>query len=382
MSEGLVMVCDVDLQRADAPRTHTVEVARGFVSEGFEVALIARGPDPGIEGVSYAAADGTDHQRIRRVVSLNAQLIRTLWNRRRNARRLYVRYDWIIVLAVVAGRLLGYRVVAQVDDLEFGPGAEPKPPPPIDYFKRGVAAIVARLAHGIVAVTPQLKQLLIEHFGAAPERVTVLPNGVDVNFFHPIPRDEAIGRLGLDPALRYVVFCGNFAPWVDFDTILEAFAIVARRRRDARLVLVGDGIEREQVERKIRALELADAVAITGFVRERTKVRDYVAASVVAVSANRLERRVRIGVSPVKLAEYLAAGRAVVATDLPGLKETLVLTGSGSVVPVDPAAMSEAILDLLEPERADQFGANGRRIAEERFAWPMIVRATLPLFAT
>lgn len=374
------MVCDVDLRVAVATRTHTLEVARAFAEEGFDVELIARGEDPRIPGVTYSEAIGTDHQRVRRVLSVNVRSLRTLWRRRRVARRLYVRHEWTVVPVMLAGRLLGYRVVTQLDDLLFGPTYEQNLPWAIDRFKRTMTIVMARVAHGIVAVTPELKRR-IEEFGAPPERVAALPNGVDVNFIHPVPREEAISRLELDPALRYVLFCGNFAPWVDFDTLLDAFVLVARQRRDARLLLVGDGIERERVERKTRELHIADSVIITGFIRDRTMVRDFMGASVLAVTAHRLEQRARIGFSPVKLAEYLAAGRAVVATDRPGLKDTLVGTGAGAVVPSDPAAMSQAILDLLDPERADQLGANGRRLAEERFGWRVIVRATLPLFA-
>ncbi len=374
------MVCDVDLRQADATRTHTVEVARGFAAEGFDVDLVSRGPDPRIPGVRYAQAIGTDHQRVRRLASLNAQILRLLWRRRRASRRLYVRHNWSILLGLLLGRMLGYRVVTQVDDVPFGRGYELEIPFAVDCFKRATAVIMGRLAHGIVAVTPQIKGLLVEQFRVPAERIAVLPNGVDVDFFRPIDRAGAIQRLGLDPSLRYVVFCGHFAPWVDFDTILDGFAIAFRERRDARLVLVGDGSERAQIERRVQELRIEDAVIITGFVDDRARVRDFVAASVLTLSANRLEHRARIGVSPVKLAEYLAAGRAVVATDLPGLRSTLVETGAGVVVPVDAPAMSEAIVGLLDPERADQLGARGRRLAEERFAWRVIVRETLPLF--
>lgn len=374
------MICDVDLGEADATRVHTLEVARGFAAEGLDVDLLCRGPDPDVPGIRYAGAVGTDHQRIRRLASLNAQIVRLLWQRRNTARRLYVRHNWTILVALVLGRALGYRIVTQVDDVPYGSGYEPDISPAADYFRRGAAVIMGRLAHGIVAVTPQIKDLLVELFKVPPERVAVLPNGVDVDFFRPLPRADAVARLGLDPDLRYIVFVGHFAPWVDFDTILDGFALAARTRQDVRLILVGDGSERAQVQRRIRGLGIADRVTITGLVRDRETVRDYVAAAMVALSANRLEHRARIGVSPVKLAEYLAAGRAVVATDLPGLPDTLVQTGAGRVVPPDPAAMSAAIIDLLEGDHADQLGVKARRLAEERFAWRMIVRRTLPLF--
>jgi len=377
---GLVMICDVDLREADATRVHRLVVAGGFAAEGLDVDLLCRGPDPEIPGIRYARAVGTDHQRIRRLASLNAQTVRLLWQRRTSARRLYVRHNWTILVALVLGRALGYRIVTQVDDVPYGRGYEVDISPAADYVKRGAALIMGQLAHGIVAVTPQIKRLLVELFKVPPERVAVLPNGVDVEFFHPLPRSEALARLGLDPGLRYIVFVGNFASWVDFDTILDSFALVGVTRPDARLILVGDGSERARVGRRIRGLGIEDRVTITGVVREREKVRDYVAAATVALAAHRREHCARIGVSPVKVAEYMAAGRGVVAIDVPGLPETLVQAGAGRVVSPDPAAMSAAIAERLEDDRADQLGVRARRLAEERFAWRMIVRRTLPLF--
>jgi glycosyltransferase involved in cell wall biosynthesis len=88
----------------------------------------------------------------------------------------------------------------------------------------------------------------------------------------------------------------------------------------------------------------------------------------------------RIGVSPTKLAEYLAAARAIVAKDVPGMREVLDETGAGVVVSDDPQAMAEAIAALLDPTRADELGAIGRRIAEERYTWRSVVQRTIPLF--
>jgi glycosyltransferase involved in cell wall biosynthesis len=378
--EGLVMICDVDLREANATRVHTLEVARGFAAEGLDVDLLCRGPDPEVRGIRYARAVGTDHQRIRRLASLNAQTVRLLWQRRATARRLYVRHNWTILVALVLGRALGYRIVTQVDDVPYGRGYELNISPAGDYAKRVATLIMGRLVHGIVAVTPQIKGLLVELFKVPPERVEVLPNGVDVEFFYPLPRADALARLGLDPGLRYIVFVGEFAHWVDFDTMLDSFTLVAGKRPDARLILVGDGHERAKVQRRIRGLGIEDRVTITGAVRDREKIRDYVAAATVALAAHRLDHCARIGVSPVKVAEYLASGRAVVAIDVPGLTETLGQTGAGRVVSPDPEAMSAAIVDLLEDGRADQLGVRARGLAEERFAWRMIVRRTLPLF--
>jgi glycosyltransferase involved in cell wall biosynthesis len=381
--DGLVMICDVDLEVPDATRTHTVEVARCFAAEGLHVDLVTRGYDPHLPGVTHHRAYGSESGRARRVLDLSLRSLAVLCRRRRTAERCYVRHKWSNVPIMLAARLLGYRLVTQVDEIAYGRGHELPIHPAVDYVKRFATIVMACLSNGIVAVTPEIKELLVHEFRAKAERIAALPNGVDIDAFRPIPRTEAIARVGLDPACGYVVFCGHFQPWVDFDTILSAFALVASDRADARLVLVGDGLERERVERDVRALTLDDRVLITGFVSDRAKVMDYLCVATVTLAAHRREHVGHFGVSPTKLAEYLAVGRAVVAVDVPGLREALEQSGAGVVVQADPQAMADAIGALLnDPKRADELGASGRRLAEERYSWRSIVQRTLPLFGT
>jgi glycosyltransferase involved in cell wall biosynthesis len=374
------MVCDVDLGIADAGRTHTLEVARGFAEEGLKVDLVARGPNPEVPGVRFSGGVGSDSDRTLRVLTLNMHVFRLLWTRRRSAQRLYVRHRWTLMPTEFVGWLLGYRLVTQIDDVPYGRGYEQELSPIVDYGKRFFTWLMGRMAVGIVAVTPEIKGLLVDQFHVPPAKIEPLPNGVDTDFFQPLGREPAIQRLGLDSQHTYVLFCGNLAAWVDFDTILGGFAIALRARPQVRLLIVGEGPERPRIEEQITELGIGDAVVMTGFVRDRERIRDLIAASTVTLSANTLSHRARIGVSPVKLGEYMASGRAVVATDLPGLRETLADTGAGIVVPVDANAMGGAIVELTAPGRADDLGRNGRRVAEERLSWRLVVRRTVPLF--
>jgi glycosyltransferase involved in cell wall biosynthesis len=379
-SRGLVMLCDVDFSFPDATRTHTIEVAKAFVTEGFEVDLVARGPDPEADGIRYRRANGTESQRARRLATINMHAIGLLWRRRRAADRFYVRDNWSCFPAMVAARILGYRVVSQVDGIPYGPGYHSELPLPVDYVKRAVAVASGRLSHGLLAVTPQIKALLVDVAHVPSERVAVIANGVDLDFFQPMSREEAIGRLGLDPACRYVVFCGGFHPWSNFDGMLEAFAEVSRQRPEARLLLVGDGPERDRIEDNARRLALERVVVMTGLVHERERVRDYLAAATLTLLLYRPGDVTRTSASPIKLTEYLASGRAVVAADIPGVREILEDHGAGLVVPDRPQDIAQAIIELLDPARADELGAAGRRFAQERLSWRSVVQRTLPLF--
>jgi glycosyltransferase involved in cell wall biosynthesis len=376
---GLVMLCDVDFSYPDAMRTHTVEVARAFAVEGLDVDLVARGPDPRLAEFRYWAANGREPQRLQRLLTLNAVAITLLWRRRRTANRFYVRDNWSCLPAIVASRLLGYRVVTQVDGIPYG-GMGEHGPALWDYIKRTVAVITGRLSTGVLAVTPQIKRLLVDLARVPAERITVIPNGVDLEFFRPIPRTEAVDRLRLDPNCRYIVFVGGFNPWSDFDTMLEAFSTVHAAEPEARLLLVGDGPERDHVERRARELGVRDLITITGMIAERERVRDYLAASTVALLAYREDMVQKTSASPIKLTEYLAAGRAVVAVDLPGVRELVGEPGAGVVIRGEPEAMSAAILGLLADGTADERGAAGRRVAEERLSWRSVIERTLPLF--
>lgn len=376
---GLVMVCDVDLGLGDATRIHTIEVARAFAREGLDVDLVARGPDPALCGVRYAAAGGGETQRLTRLTTINLRAIGRLWRRRNVANRFYIRENWSCLPAMLVARALGYHVVMQVDAVRYGPDSEEG---------RGLAGRVkllaaigmGRLCHGVLAVTPEIERLLIRVARVPAERISVIPNGVDLEFFTPLERDAAIERVGLDQEFRYIVFCGGLYPWTDFPTMVDAFAAVVSEEPRARLLLVGDGPEREVIERRARDLGVADRVILTGMVRDRERVRDYLGAATVALLAYRIDQVSRASVSPIKLMEYLAAGRAVVGLELAGLRALIEGNGAGLVVPGSAEALAGAILPLLDPAVADGYGSAGRRYAEAHLSWASVVQRTLVLF--
>ena len=378
------MVCDVDVELPDATRTHTLEVARWLAYFGFGVELVARGSDPALSGVRFHSAALGQPPALRRVVSVNGRALAVLWRSRRSAGKCYIRHDWGVLPTLLVSRALGYRVVAEVNDAPHGPGFQTRAPGvrgfASDYVKRTATITMGRCAARVVAVTEELKVLLVRDHHVRADKVCVLPNGVDPDLFTPLPREEAIRSRRLDPNCRYVVFAGNFAPWVDFETMLHAFVLTVADRPQTRLLLVGDGSERERVDKLIERLALGSRVIVTGYVEDPRVVRELVAAATLCLVAHRAEYVARIGTSPVKVAEYFAAGRAVVGIGLPGTREMIEQNEAGIAVAADPKAMADAIAELLDhPERADAFGAAGRHAAETRYSWRSIVERTVPL---
>jgi glycosyltransferase involved in cell wall biosynthesis len=381
--ERVVMVADIDLAYPDARRVHVTEIARGLVAAGCEVELISRGPDPGVPGVRYVAAAGSAAGKAGRLTRVNVVAVARLALRRPRARSLYVRYDWGVLPVIAVGRALGYRVILEVNALtsvDVSSGAVHGLRGGIgERVKRAAVAIAWRSAYRLLPVTDRLHDRLVHDFGVPPERVEIVANGADTELFAPRDRAAAAHSLGIDPDDEVVLFVGLLAWWNDFPTVIEAFAQVVSRRPRALLVFVGDGDEREAIERLVRERGIEDRVVWAGFVADRALVATYVAASRVCLSPG--SAKLAIG-RPMKLAEYLAAGRAVVGSDIPGIAEMLADTGGGiAVAPHDPPAMAGALYDLLaDPEAADALAAASRPAIVERYSWRSIASRVAAIF--
>ncbi len=371
-----MLAADVDLDEPDGRRVHVSEVARGLGAIA-DVDLVVRGSDPGIAGVRAVAVPRW--RGLWRLVALTGVAARTLV-RRRSAGVLYLRHDPGTVLIAVLARVLRYRLVLEVNAMSVDIQRD-RPEGVPARIKAAVKALGDRLAvrsaDAVIVVSAQLRDGVarLRKNGAAD--VHVIPNGADTRTFCPMDAAEAAGRVGLDPADEHVVFTGTLTWWMDLDTLLQAFALVAEARPAARLVVVGDGPERERLEQL--GATSGGRVLFTGAIAGRARVADYVAAARVCVAPT--DPAMRTARSPLKMLEYLAAGRPVVATDLPGNRDPVVATGGGILVPPsDAKALAEGILELLnDPRRATGLGDAAAAIVAAEHSWTAVVGRIEPL---
>lgn len=225
-------------------------------------------------------------------------------------------------------------------------------------------------ADRLVAVTEGIRRRLIAEYGISGDRIRVIENGADTNLFVPLDRNESCREAGLSPIPPYICYVGTFMPWHALPVIIEAMHAVLEYVPGARLLLVGDGDGREAAEVQARTLGIAGSVTFTGRV-PHDRVPLYIAASSLCVATFTSERNDEIGLSPLKVYEYLACGRPVVASAIEGVTEAIDASCGGITVPPgDPAALAAAILDLLnDPERSTTMGRSGRTWVEDHRSW-------------
>ena len=211
----------------------------------------------------------------------------------------------------------------------------------------------ARAAAGVVACNTDVWQ----HVAVPGAHVSLLPHGVNLTHFGPRPHLDGDERL-------HVLAVGRLVEKKGFPTLLEAFA---RLRVPAMLRIVGTGVEQAKLEEAIDRLGLSRTVELAGR-KSHEELSDYYTwADVVAVPSVVDSTGDRDGLPNVAL-EAMACRRALVASDVSALGDTVHAAGSGLVVPPgDARALAGALTALTAPRLRADLGTAGRRHVEQHF---------------
>ncbi len=216
-------------------------------------------------------------------------------------------------------------------------------------------ARVFRIADRVAFCSEHLRQAVTERLPELKARSVVIHNAVKIAEGLPAP---------LPTASPVLVSAGRLERDKGFDLALRAMGRVRNTHPDARLLLAGDGGERERLEELARDLDLGDRVRFLGRIPRADVMRRLEAATAVIVPS----RKEAFGLTAL---EASAAGRPVVATRVGGLPEVVTDGETGILVePDDPDSLAAGVTRLLEnPETARRMGGAARRRAEERFEW-------------
>ena len=234
---------------------------------------------------------------------------------------------------------------------------------------RWTEGLLLRRADRVVVVSPALHEWARRR-GVPPERLLLLPNAVAAGWAATEPAARAIrAREGLDGAF-VVGFCGSLKPWHGVSHLLEAAARAAVVVHPLRVLVVGDGPERDALERRAAALGMADRTRFTGSV-PHDQVPAHLAACDLLVAP--YEHVDGFYFSPLKLAEYLRIGRPVLVSavgDIPRMVEAA--PQATLLPPADVEALATAIVRQARGE-----GPAPTRDGRPAWTWNDVVRRIL-----
>ncbi len=267
--------------------------------------------------------------------------------------------------AAVWGPLLRLPVIYEAHDLEswnLSRAKERWAQPLLNLLDR--AALTRSAA--VVSLTEDFRRLLVRIGWRHPDEVTVIPDAFDDRQIAPGDRAAARAALGLPPEAPLIVYAGMTFAYRSLDRLLAAFAGVRAAHPAARLIFVGGRpAEVAGLRQQARALGLDGAVTLTGQVPQ-VEILPYLhAADLLAIPDTVTD----VTASPLKLFEYLAAGRAVVLPDIPALQEVLPEGIGYYFRRGDTGDLQRALLAALsDPARADREQAGRAIVAAYTYA--------------
>jgi len=234
---------------------------------------------------------------------------------------------------------------------------------------RALESKVFKEATAVTTICEGLRQDIVAR-GIPKEKVTVIPNAVDIEHFSvggqaDLAMEEELGLSGK----TVLGFIGSFYAYEGLPLLLEALPQMVASDPDVRLLLVGGGPQEALIKSKIAELQLQDIVVMTGRV-PHTEVQNYYNLVDVFIYP-RLSMRLTDLVTPLKPLEAMAQGKLVVASDVGGHKELITHGQNGSLFQADNAnELARVVTELLGAKDSwPAMKTNGRQFVEQERNW-------------
>ncbi|MEZ4658390.1 MAG: glycosyltransferase [Caldilineaceae bacterium] len=246
---------------------------------------------------------------------------------------------------------------------------------------------IIQIADRLVAPTPAEQAQLMEYYGADPAKIMVLPPGVDLARFRPMPKKLAQLQTGLPQDRANILFAGRIEPLKGIDTLLHAIAILKRQSpnimNEASVTIIGgdphaDTLDAEMARlQEMRcALNLNDLVTFAG-AKDQEVLPAYYAAADMVVMPSHYESFGMVAL------EAMAMGVPVIASEVGGLAHLVENGINGYHVPSrDPEALAARIRILLTDEATRQKMGQQARFGARKYAWENIACGMLDVYAS
>jgi glycogen(starch) synthase len=234
--------------------------------------------------------------------------------------------------------------------------------------KLALERVVYRRGTAFVVLSEAFRQLLADLYGVPPERIRVIPGGVDADRFSiGLSRAEARAALGWPSDRPIVLTVRRLVRRMGLEDLIAATAAVRRRVPDLLVLIAGRGPLSLELESRIRAAGLDGHMRLVGFLPDDVLPHAYTAADLTVVPSVALE-----GFGLV-VAESLAAGTPTLVTPVGGLPEAVRALSRDLIVPeAGPKALADGITAALTGKLRLPDAAVCQRFARERYDWPVI----------
>jgi glycosyltransferase involved in cell wall biosynthesis len=273
-------------------------------------------------------------------------------------------------LRTKALRILGIPSLFDVcDDLVSWIDLSPQVPPFLRVLARKITkSSLKKTALASSKITFTLPSLIDPSWQIDSTKAIQIPNGVNINMFTPERSENLRKKIGFTSSDLVIGFIGALQAWVDFEPLFTALEVLARKRTDLKLLIVGDGDKLPEIRRRASTYLPENTAIFTGYI-DYARVPEYIGCMDICILPF-TSGGVAQGALPLKIFEYLASAKPVISTPLSGVKETF---GDLLFYASNSEEFRKAVLTLADnPDIRRGVGGNGRQFVFDKFDWENI----------
>jgi len=291
----------------------------------------------------------------------------------------YWRQAYLTIFPVLLSRLFGKKILTEVNGLTL----DEVESEPLSRLRKMVILAFERFNYRfsshLICVAPQIRVRILEYYRLPADKVSVILNGVNSDRMPIMDPGEAKKKIGLDPGIRVVGFVGHFFPWDGIEHLIDAAPQIIKEINNVRFLIIGHGRWGEHLPKLAEERGLAKNFIFTGKV-DWGRLYLYINAFDVATAPYSKAINSQSGRSSLKILEYFACKKPVVASETEVIPEVVDLTKKGlgiTVKPEDAGALAMAIIRLLKNDALrEQMGKDGRNYVKQERSWKVVAQKT------
>ncbi len=230
-------------------------------------------------------------------------------------------------------------------------------------------------ASKVIVTSESMRREVIDHFKLPPEKVSKIPNGIELEKFNLDFDRESFRSKYVSGNERMILFVGRLTPQKGVEYLIKALPMILQRHPEAKLVIVGDGWMKDDLKRIAHSVGRSEKIYFTGFLPEWDLVRILLSADVLVVPS------VYEPFGIVAL-EGMAAGVPVVASNVDGLSEVIHHGINGILTyPADSRSIAWGVDRVLSDQNyAKYLVENAKREVSRKYSWDAIARETIKVY--
>ena len=353
------------------PRSHVLGVIDAFEKLNWQVGRFIVGDRVPLNWVAKGSEQTLRRNRLRTLAADAMRVLMGFVNAQRARRELGTNVDWVYE------RFAAFQSLGWIFKKHHIPWIlETNAPLFIESKKDRQTIMLTRVAEYLekqayqhcdvlVCISETLKEIIVKELEIPSSKVVVMPNGVDVTFFNPVIYQPLRLHSGFT-----IGFVGSLIDWQGLDLLLNVVSELNKDGYPIHLTFVGDGPAKSALEAQTKRLGLSEVVTFTGYV-EREKVPAYIAGFDIGYSG---QVKLKVGtmyLSPLKLYEYMAMAKPVLASNFEDARRVVSPEETGFIFEGgDKQAIKEAIIMAFEQqEKLSEMGQLAREEIIQHHNW-------------